>query len=114
MMATSTSFDWVIVVLAGCGHVRTGVTCAASGSVSPCGYSYGLDPLRGSVCEGAAGPRRRGRPPGEPGLGAGGDDGERETHSFLLQLSAPTVELLLSRKISSVEYAMISSLQDTF
>ena len=33
-------------------------------------------------------PRRRGRPPGEPGLGAGGDDRERETHSFLLQLSA--------------------------
>jgi hypothetical protein len=50
---------------------------------------------------------------GEPG--PGGDDRERETHSFLLQLSAPNGAIFLSRKISSVkEYERISCLQEIF
>src|SRR5260370_25108347 len=113
MMATSTSFNWVIVVLAGCGPVRTGVTCAAYGSVSPCGYSHGLDPLQGSVCDGAAAPEdEAGRWRTRSGC-RGVTEYAKRIH-FCFGSAPPTVTSFLSRKISSVVYGLISSLQDTF
>jgi hypothetical protein len=64
----------------------------------------------------------RGRPaPGDeagrlanPVWGRGEMTGNAKRIRFCFNSVPPTVELLLSRKISSVEYAMISSLQDTF
>jgi hypothetical protein len=46
--------------------------------------------------------------------GRGEMTGNAKRIRFCFNSVPPTVELLLSRKISSVEYAVISSLQDTF